>query len=96
VIELKQGADGVVLPVRVQPRASRNAICGEHNGAVKISLTTPPVEGKANAACIAFLAEKLDLSRSAIELVTGETGRNKLVRVRGLAPEELLRRLGLA
>jgi uncharacterized protein (TIGR00251 family) len=58
-IALRDSADGCILPVRVHPGAKRNAITGVHDGALKISLTTPPTDGRANDALIAFLAERL-------------------------------------
>ena len=69
--------DGLVLSVRVQPKASTNAVRGVHGDALKIALTAPPVEGAANKACIAFVAKKLGLSKSAVEIVSGRTSRNK-------------------
>ncbi len=71
--------EGLILSVRVQPKASRNAIQGVHGEALKISLTAPPVDGAANKACIAFLAKKLVLAKSAVEIVSGQTSRNKRI-----------------
>jgi uncharacterized protein (TIGR00251 family) len=78
--------DGAVtFAVRVQPRAKKNAVLGELGDAGKIALTAPPVEGRANQACIAFLAELLGVPRSAVSIVSGQSGRNKLVRVEGIS-----------
>ena len=74
---LKDHPEGLMLNVRVQPKASRNAIQGVYGEALKISLTAPPVEGAANKACIAFLAKKLGLAKSALEILSGQTSRNK-------------------
>ncbi len=74
---IKDHPEGLILSVRVQPKASRNAIQGLHGGALKLSLTAPPVEGAANKACIAFVAKKLGLAKSAVEIVSGQTSRNK-------------------
>lgn len=93
VLEIRAATDGCVLPVRVQPRARRNQILGEFAGALKISLTAPPVEGQANAACIEFLSKLLKLPRSSFSIAAGETSGNKLVRVIGLSPDELRLRL---
>jgi uncharacterized protein len=79
--------------VRVQPRASRNRISGLHGTAIKVQLTAPPVDGAANAALLAFLAEVLDTSKSAIRLVAGEHSRSKLIEVETADPEGLLTRL---
>jgi hypothetical protein len=75
---------GVTFAVRVAPRASRNQIAGVEGGALKIKLTAPPVEGAANAALIEFVAEWLDVRRSAVSIVSGDKARNKLVRVSGV------------
>jgi uncharacterized protein (TIGR00251 family) len=85
-----------LLTVRVVPRASRNAVQSVAATGVKIRLTAPPVDGKANAALIEFLAEALDVPRSACTLVAGATARDKRVAVRGLTNAEALRRLNSA
>lgn len=82
-----------ILQVRVQPRASKNELVGWQAGALKVRLTAPPVEGAANAALIAFLAERLDVRRGEIRLVSGDTGRNKRLEFASLSPEELSARL---
>ena len=74
--------EGLILSVRVQPKASRNAIQGVHGEALKVSLTAPPVDGAANKACVAFLAKKLGLAKSAIEILSGHTSRNKRLLIR--------------
>lgn len=94
-MEIREIAGGVSFAVRVQPRARKNAITGELEGALKIALTAPPVEGKANAACIEFLAELLNLPRSSITIASGETSRKKVIRVAGLPAAELQRRLAI-
>lgn len=85
--------NGCTLAVRVHPGAKRNAITGTHNGALKVSLTTPPTDGRANAALIAFLAEQLGIARANVEMLTGQTSRSKTLRLTGLTPEELRTRL---
>ncbi len=74
---------GAVFDVKLHPRAKKNAITGEVGGALKVALTAPPVEGKANNACIKFLSEVLDVPRSAVTIAAGETGRQKVIRVQG-------------
>jgi uncharacterized protein (TIGR00251 family) len=81
------------LAVRVQPRASRDEISGWQEGALKVRLTAPPVEGAANEALIAFLAEALHVRRTEIRLVSGTTGRNKRVEITSLSEAELNARL---
>jgi uncharacterized protein (TIGR00251 family) len=88
-------ADGVVLTLRIVPRAARNEISGEMGNALKIRLQAPPVEGKANRALIAFLADALDVPRRAIASVSGETGRNKRVVVTGMTEAAVRRALGI-
>ena len=80
-ITLRDTPDGCVLPVRVHPGARKNAITGVHDGSLKISLTTPPTDGRANDALIAFIAERLHIPRSQVELISGATSRNKMLRV---------------
>jgi uncharacterized protein (TIGR00251 family) len=93
VIPLHEGPDGVSLAVRVQPRARRNAIVGELGDALKIALTAPPVDGRANEACIEFFAELLSVPRSSVTIASGQTSRNKVVRVTGISAVELKSRL---
>jgi uncharacterized protein len=94
MIALRDTPDGCTLPVRVHPGAKRNAVTGTHDGAVKISLTTPPTDGRANEALIAFLAERLNVPRSRIALVSGQTSRSKVLRITGLNAAEVESRLG--
>jgi len=89
VIALHETAAGVTFAVKVRPRARRNAVVGELGGAVKIALTAPPIDGRANQACIEFLAELLSLPRSAIEIVSGQSSRSKLIRVAGISVQQL-------
>jgi|SRR5215469_7916393 len=92
-VKLNETAAGVTFTVRVQPRARRNAIVGELGDALKVALTAPPVDGKANQACIRFLAEALNLPCSSLEITSGQTSRNKVVRVSGISAAELEKRL---
>lgn len=82
-----------ILQVRVQPRASRDALAGWQGGALKIRLTAPPVDGAANAALIAFLAEQLGVRRGEISLLSGDTGRSKRLEIASISPEQLADRL---
>jgi hypothetical protein len=88
-LTLRATTNGCTLNVRVHPGARRNAITGTHDGALKISLTTPPTDGRANAALIAFLAEHLSIPRAAITLTTGATSRSKTLHLEGLTPDAL-------
>jgi hypothetical protein len=81
---LDRAADGsVILTLHIQPGAKKTEITGLHGEALKIRLAAPPVDGKANAALIAFLAKACGVSKSAVELVSGDTCRAKRVRVTG-------------
>jgi hypothetical protein len=88
-LTLRDTPTGCTLTVRVHPGARRNAITGMHDGALKVSLTTPPTDGRANAALIAFLADRLNIPRASITLVTGATSRSKTLRLEGLTSEAL-------
>ena len=77
-------ASGVCIDIRVAPRSSRDAVLGEHAGALKIALTAPPVDGEANAALIAFLAKKLGVSARQVRIVFGERGKTKRIEVEGI------------
>ncbi|HSB60088.1 MAG TPA: DUF167 domain-containing protein [Vicinamibacteria bacterium] len=80
--------------MRVQPRASRDALAGERQGALLVRLTAPPVEGAANQALVRLLGRALGVAPSAVRVVGGSTGRNKLVAVAGLDAAAVRARLG--
>lgn len=84
---------GVTIKIYVSPRASSNKVVGAHNGAIKVSLTAPPVEGAANKALIEFLAKTLSVPKGSVQLMSGETSRNKVVRVSGITAEAALQKL---
>ncbi len=86
---LRQAPEGAVVLVHAQPNAKRSEVAGLHGGELKIRLHAPPVEGKANAALVEFLSDLLEVPRSAVVIVRGETGRSKQVLVRGKRIEEL-------
>jgi uncharacterized protein (TIGR00251 family) len=90
-VEEREGS--VRFTVRAQPRASRTEIAGAYGDSVKIRLTAPPVEGAANAELIAFLAKKLGVPKSAVRVVKGERGREKVVEVDGRSAEDVGARL---
>ena len=83
--QIEQTGEGVRLHLRVQPRASRSQVVGWlADGALKVAVASPPVDGEANKACIALLADTFQLPKRDIVLVSGDKGRNKVVLVRGL------------
>jgi uncharacterized protein (TIGR00251 family) len=85
----KDVADGCTLSVRLHPGARKNGVTGIHADALKIALTAPPVDGKANEALIAFLAEALHLPRARVSLVAGVTSRTKTIRITGKSAAEV-------
>ena len=93
MIELSRHAAGVVLPVRAQPGARKNAVLGERAGALRVVVSAAPEKGKANAAIQEVLAAALGCKRSQVELLSGETSRDKTFVISGLSAEELRRRL---
>jgi uncharacterized protein (TIGR00251 family) len=93
VIEIGEHAEGWVLPVRAQPGARKSGVVGEQAGALKVAVTAAPEQGKANKALVEALREALDLKRSQVELLTGETSREKLFLIRGLTRADLQARL---
>jgi uncharacterized protein (TIGR00251 family) len=93
--EIRTTPKGVTFTVKVHPRAKKNAITGEVGSALKLSLTAPPVEGKANDACVEFFAALLRVPRSSVTIASGLSSRNKSIRVAGVSAEELRIRLGI-
>ena len=83
----QRGGDGrLLLTLHIQPGAKKTEVCGLHGDALKIRLAAPPVDGKANAALVAFVAECLGLPKAAVTLKSGQTSRRKVVSVVGADP----------
>jgi uncharacterized protein (TIGR00251 family) len=80
LLTLKATVDGCTLSVRLHPGAKRDAVNGVQDGALKISLTTPPTDGRANAALITFIADRLGVARAQVTLLMGVTSRSKAYR----------------
>ena len=93
MFEVRDTSEGAVFAVKVHPRAKRDAITGEIADALKLALTAPAVEGRANEACIEFLAKLLKVPRSSISIAAGQNSRTKVIRVAGLSAEEVRKRL---
>jgi len=85
VIAVNESAKGITFAVKVHPRARKNAITGTVGDALKLALTAPPVEGKANQAVIEFFAELFQIPRSSVTIASGETSRNKVIRIAGVS-----------
>jgi uncharacterized protein (TIGR00251 family) len=96
MVPLKQSATGVSFAVKVHPRARKDAITGIVGDALKLALTAPPVDGKANQAVIEFFADLFAISRSSITIASGETSRNKVIRVSGISEEQVRQKLQAA
>jgi|SRR5450631_3163112 len=96
MVEIRDTATGATFVVRVQPRARKNAITGELGGALKLALTAPPVEGKANQACIEFFAKLLKVPRSSVTIASGQSSRQKILRVAGLSAAVVQSKLDLS
>jgi uncharacterized protein len=89
------GPDHTDLTVRAQPRASRSEIVGLHGDALKVRLAAPPVEGAANRELEKVLARALGIPRSSVQVIRGASGREKVLRIHSLSPEEVRERLGI-
>ncbi len=96
MIPLHESRGAVTFAVKVHPRARKDAITGELGDALKLALTAPPVEGKANQACIEFFANLLKVPRSSVTIAAGQSSRNKIIRVTGLSATEIEKRLNLS
>ena len=94
MVAIKNSPKGIAFAVKVHPRAKKNAITGEVGDALKLALTAPPVDGKANEACIEFFAKLLNLPRSSVTIAAGQTSRNKVICVSGLTAQQVRDRLG--
>jgi uncharacterized protein len=94
VIPIRQLDGAVAFAVKVRPHAKKNAISGKLGNALKLSLTAPAIEGRANEACIEFFAKLLKVSRSSVTIASGQTSRNKVIRVAGVTAEQVRERLG--
>ena len=93
MIPINDSPSGPTFAVKIHPRAKKDAITGTLGDALKISLTAPPVEGRANDACIEFLADLLKLQRSSITIAAGQSSRTKLIRISGVSAAEIEARL---
>jgi uncharacterized protein (TIGR00251 family) len=93
MIPILESAKGISFAVKVHPRARKNAITGTVGDALKLALTAPPVEGKANQAVIEFFADLFQIPRSSVTIASGETSRNKVIRIAGVSKAAAEQRL---
>ncbi len=89
MIPVHDSSAGATFQVKVHPRARKNAITGVVGDALKLALTAPPVEGRANEACITFFAEFLNVPRSSVTIAAGESSRNKVIHVAGMTAAQV-------
>jgi uncharacterized protein (TIGR00251 family) len=94
MFQIRELRGGVSLVVRVHPRAKKNAITGELGDALKVSLTAPAIEGRANDACIEFFSKLLKVPRSSVTIASGQSSRNKVIRVAGISAAEVRKQIG--
>ena len=87
MIPIHTGKDAVSFKIKVHPRAKSNALTGVLGEALKLALTSPPVDGKANSACIGFFADLFKVPKSSVTIAAGETGRNKVIRIVGITAQ---------
>ncbi|WP_263411592.1 DUF167 domain-containing protein [Terriglobus tenax] len=95
-MKLQQVGEDCLLPVRLHPGARKNAITGEHDGALKMALTAPPVDGKANEALLKFVAEWLGIAPSRVQLRSGQTSRTKVVLITRIPVAEVAAKIAAA
>ena len=93
MIPVHETPTGVSFAIKIHPRAKKSAITGELGDALKLAVAAPPIDSRANEACIEFLANLLDVPRSSVTIASGESSRRKVIRVAGLSADEVRRRL---
>jgi uncharacterized protein len=89
MVEITEKDGAVTFRVRVQPRAARDGVVGEHNGAIKLRISAPPVDGRANEACRRLIAKLAGVPPSAVEIIAGESSKDKVIRVHGATAAHL-------
>jgi uncharacterized protein (TIGR00251 family) len=94
VVEITEKDGAVTFRLRVQPRASHDEVAGEHNGAIKLRISAPPVDGKANEACRRLIAKLVGVSPSMVEIIAGESSKDKAIRVHNVTAERIRQLLG--
>jgi uncharacterized protein (TIGR00251 family) len=93
MVSVTESSGSITFPVKVHPRAKKSAITGEVGGALKLSLTAPPVDSAANEACVEFFAKSLKVRRTSVSIASGERSRSKIVRVAGVTAKQFWERL---
>lgn len=83
----------IIIKAKIVSDSSKNKIIGAYNDALKIAIAAPPVEGKANKKCIAYLAKYFDVAKSKIEIISGKNSKNKLIKIYNISQKEFLGKL---
>ena len=96
MIPVQMATGAISFAVKVHPRAKKDAITGQIGDALKLSLTAPPIDGRANEACIEFFAKLLKVPRSSVTIASGQRSRAKAIRVAGVSAEEVRGRMGIS
>ncbi|MBA7582818.1 hypothetical protein ES708_24756 [subsurface metagenome] len=89
----KIAGNDIIIKIKIVPGSSKNKIIGAYNDALKITITAPPVEDKANKKCIAYLAKYFDVAKSKIEIISGKNSKNKLIKIYDISQKEFLGKL---
>jgi len=95
VLDIVTTNSGIILSIRTQPGSSKNRIIGEYGGRLKLAVTAAPEKGKANKAVIELLADTLHINESSIQIISGESSRDKRLMIEGLTPEDIKSLLNL-
>lgn len=94
MIPIREHEGAITFQAKVHPRAKRDAISGQAGDALKLTLTAPPVDGRANTACIEFFAKFLKVPRSSVTIASGEHSRRKVIRISGITAQQFRERIG--
>ena len=94
MLELNEKDGAVTIRIKVQPRAPRTEIVGEHDGAIKLRVAAPPIDGKANEECRRFLAKLFEVSATSVEIISGDSSRDKVIRISNISARRVLEALG--
>jgi len=95
LIKMVTETKSILLKIYLQPKSSKNEVVGPHRDGIKVKITVPPIEGKANEALIRFLAKELGVSPSCIEITRGQHSREKTLKISGDMDQELLKKIGI-
>lgn len=87
MFSLKEDSQGIIFKIKVQPRASKNEVVGVLGDALKVRLTAPPVDGEANESCISYFAKLFKVTKKDVEIISGHTGRNKTIFIKGITKD---------